>query len=208
MINFITKYNLLNPALNVFRSGRSTADAMYNVVNFITEQFDCDNDILGICINVSKAFDSLSHKILLDKLYAFDFRGIAYKWLKSYLNDRYQFVQIGKDKSTLKQIISGVMQRSILGPLMFLVYINDLPLISHDSRFILFADDTTCLTPCLRNTDIQTLINNESSLIVNWLASNHLALNVSKCKYTFFTLKSNVVNVPFVIFNNLHIERV
>ena len=60
---------------------------------------------------------------------------------------------------------------------MFLIYIDDLPLSSHDSRFILFADDTTSLTPCLRNTDIQTLINNESPLIVNWFVSNHLALN-------------------------------
>ena len=145
---------------------------------------------------------------MLDKLYAFGFRGIAYEWLKSYLNDRYQFVQIGKNKSTLKQIISGMPQGSILGPLIFLVFINDPPFISHDSRFILFADDTTSLTPCLRNTDIQTLINNERSLIVNLFASNHLALNVSKCQYIFFTLKRNVVNVPFVIFNNLHIERV
>ena len=91
---------------------------------------------------------------------------------------------------------------------MFLVYINDLPLISHDSRFILFANDITSLTPRLRNTDIQTLINNESSLIVNWFASKHLAPNVSKCNYIFFTLKRNVVNVPFVIFNKLHIEHV
>ena len=131
---------------------------------------------------------------------------IAYEWLKSYLNDRYQFVQIGKDKSTLKHIISEVPKGFILGPLMFLVYINDLPLISHGSCFILFADDTTSLTPCLHNTDIQTLINNESSLIVDWFASNHLALNVNKCKYIFFTLKHNVVNVPLVIYNNLHIE--
>ena len=72
--------------------------------------------------------------------------------------NRHQFVQIGKDKSTLKQLISGVPQVSILGPLMFLVYINDLSLISHDSRFILFADYIKSLTPCLRNTDIQTLL--------------------------------------------------
>ena len=104
---------------------------------------------------------------MLDKLYAFGFRGIAYELLKSYLNNRYQFVQISKDKSTLKQIVSRVPQGSILGSLMFLVYINDLPLILYDSRFILLADDTTSLIPCLRNTDKQTLINNESSLTVN-----------------------------------------
>ena len=101
------------------------------------------------------------------------------------LSYRYHFVQIGKDKSTLKQIKSGMPQGYIVGPLMFLVHINDLPLISHDSRFILLADDTTSLTPCLRNTDIQILINNESSLIVNWFASNHLSLNISKYKYIF-----------------------
>ena len=65
------------------------------VTKFITEQLDCGNDILGIFIDASKAFDSLSHQILLDKLYAFGFRDITYEWLKSYLNDRYQFVQIG-----------------------------------------------------------------------------------------------------------------
>ena len=80
--------------------------SIYNVVSFITEQLDCGNDILEIFIGVSRAFDSLSHQILLNKLYAFGFHDIAYEWLKSYLNDRYQFVRIGKDKSTLKQFIS------------------------------------------------------------------------------------------------------
>ena len=101
---------------------------------------------LNIYIDLSKAFDTLNHNILLDKLYYYGIRGTPLKLIKNYLADRHQFVEFRHVKSNMQKVSTGIPQGSILGPLLFLIYINDFPLASRHFDFIMYADDTTLYT--------------------------------------------------------------
>jgi hypothetical protein len=207
LICFIEKFKLLSNCQYGFREKRNTQDAVYNLTNYITEMLDKGLDVMGLFIDVSKAFDSLSHHILLDKLYSYGFRGTAYLWFSSYLSERYQYVNINNSASSLKLNAYGIPQGSILGPILFLLYINDLPNVSNIVRFILFADDTTCLIPCCRNNNNTLLFNNECNLISCWFQFNRLVLNLKKCKCVYFSLcNHNSLNIPDILLNNHAIE--
>jgi hypothetical protein len=188
MIAYINRYNILSTSQYGFRSNMGTTDAVYNLANYITENLDSGVNILGLFIDVSKAFDSLPHYILLDKLYHYGFRGISSTWFGSYLSERYQFTYTANGSSLFRSVKTGIPQGSILGPILFLLYINDLPNISKTSRFILFADDTTCLMPCKHSPDNTLLIDAECEIITEWFIANRLALNVVKCKSIYFSL--------------------
>ena len=111
----------------------------------ITSDLDNKHYSLGIFLDLSEAFDTLNHDILLDKLYAYGIRGLANFWIKNYLSGRKQYVSYNNTNSAFNDIVCCVPQGSILGPLLFLRYINDLPLSSPSSHFIIFADDTNIL---------------------------------------------------------------
>ena len=189
LMSFINKYNLLSNCQFGFRAKRGCEDAVYNLSNFVSENLDSNIDVAGLFIDVSKAFDSLSHKILLDKLYQYGFRGQSHAWFTSYLADRFQYVSSSNSSSSFKQVTTGIPQGSILGPIMFLFYINDLPNITDLARFVLFADDTTCLIPCSRNLNTSNHINKVTSAISYWFSINCLALNLVKCKCIYFNLR-------------------
>jgi hypothetical protein len=207
LVSFISKYNLLSNSQYGFRSKRSCEDAVYNFSNYVSDMLDNSIDVAGLFIDVSKAFDSLSHKILLDKLYKYGIRGVPHTWFSSYLDNRYQFVSSTTNTSILRQVSTGVPQGSILGPILFLLYINDLPLITDLGRFVLFADDTTCLIPCPRNINQSVYINSVCSDLCMWFRNNCLALNVGKCKCVYFSLRKLDINsLPLVILDQHVIE--
>ena len=188
LFNFLNKHNLLSENQYGFRKGLSTYMAALELVNFVSDGFDCKETTLGCFIDLSKAFDTVNHDILLQKLYYYGVRGTAHNWFKSYLSNRKQLVRINNHSSSFNNIICGVPQGSILGPLLFLVYINDLPLISSHCKikFILFADDTSILFKTKNpNYDI-SIFNNELSLVSNWFKANKLSLNVKKTNFMIF----------------------
>ena len=116
------------------------------VVENITQAFDCKKKALGVFLDNSKAFDTFDHKILLSKLYHCGIRGIAHEWFKSYLVDRLQYVECAKTlSSTCSRVTHGVPLGSILGLMLFLVYVNDFKSCLDKSDAIMFADDTTIL---------------------------------------------------------------
>jgi hypothetical protein len=207
IMSFINKYNLLSDCQYGFRSKRSCEDAVYNLSNFISEKLDTGIDVAGLFIDISKAFDSLSHKILLDKLYHYGFRGVIFDWLSSYLHNRFQYVSCNGNDSVLRLITTGIPQGSILGPILFLIYINDLPNITSNARFVLFADDTTSLIPCPRNIDITHNIDMICSKISVWFCTNRLVLNLMKCKCIYFSLREiNINDLPTVHLDGCNIE--
>ena len=167
-------------------------------------------------MDLSKAFDTLDHKILLHKLQYYGLRGTELSWFSSYLTDRTQYVEIDGMKSSSLTLKTGVPQGSILGPLLFLIYMNDIPESSAIFDFILYADDTslksfinTRLTNC-SNSQLSSVLNSELSKVNDWLSVNMLSLNVKKTKFMLFqTSKQNTSRfIPELKIGNAKIERV
>ena len=142
LLSFINKFEIFNPAQYGFRKNHSTYMAMLNFYDKVSEAIDKNEFIIGIFIDLSKAFDTINHDILIKKLELYGIRGIPNLLLKNYLENRQQYVSYNNYASTLKPICCGVPQGSILGPLLFLLYINDMTYCCKYLQFLLFADDT------------------------------------------------------------------
>ena len=143
----------------------------------------------AIFLDLKKAFDTCDHQILIEKMKYYGFRGVSNKWFESYLSNRTQFVNIGTENSDRKNLLCGVPQGSVLGPLLFLIYINDLP---RSTNFFtsLFADDTMFLKSSKNLDTLVADVNIELEKASNWFKANRLSLNVKKTKYMIFKNKN------------------
>ncbi len=182
-VHYMDTYKILNEKQFGFRSNHSTQMAIMQLVDKVNAAVEKDETTIGIFLDLSKAFDTIDHGILLHKLEHYGFRGIVLEWFKSYLHHRKQFVSYNSHESDMKNIICGVPQGSILGPLLFIIYVNDIISTSNVLEFILFADDTTIL---FSHKDIESqisLINKELVEVSNWFKANKLSVNASKTNY-------------------------
>ena len=136
-------HNILNKQQYGFRASHSTYMAVTQLIDKINNGVEKKKSSIGIFLDLSKAFDTIDHNILLYKMDYYGFRGIVYEWFKNYLSNRKQYVNVNCSRSYLQNIICGVPQGSILGPLLFILYVNDITNTSDVLDFILFADDTT-----------------------------------------------------------------
>ena len=158
------------------------------MIGKIQRAIDSKNYSCGIYIDLCKAFDTVDHHILLDKLEYYGIRGIAHEWFSSYLPNRSQFVSLGHVESGTRQILCGVPQGSVLGPLPFLLYVNDLHKCSIELDFHLFADDTNIF---LQDQNLQCLelkLNEELDKLNQWLQLNGLSLNIDITNFVIFHL--------------------
>ena len=140
----------------------------------------------GVFIDLQKAFDTVNHSILLQKMEHYGIRGTALNWFTSYLSERQQYVSVNGNTSDQLEISCGVPQGSVLGPLLFLIYINDLPNVSKFLSFFLFADDTNIYFKSHDLTRLQKIMNRELKKVKKWLDANRLALNIDKTNFVVF----------------------
>ena len=137
----------------------------------------------GLFLDFSKAFDTINHDILLSKLYSYGIRGNPLRWFENYLCNRNQVVKIGDTISSSQTIICGIPQGSTLGPLLFLLYINDLPNCSSKLSFRIFADDTNMFYTSNNLHNLESVMNEEFKSVVKYCAINKLSINFSKTNY-------------------------
>ena len=208
----ITKNNLLYEKQLGFQNNCSTEYAILQLTKEIHESFDKKEFTLGVFIDLSKAFDTVNHDILLTKLQYFGLNNKYIKWFTSYLNNRKQFVCYGDRNNSSREIINcGVPQGSILGPLLFLLYVNDLCNASEIVKPIMFADDTNIFLSAKNIKQLFQMMNAELKKIQNWFNANKLSLNASKTKSSFFHPLSYADRIPLRLpelkINNTIIKR-
>ena len=216
LYNFFTCKNLFYGSQHGFKEAHSTETAALEFIDRIYQILDSGEIPISIYLDLSKAFDTLDHNILLYKLNYYGIRGTALEWFRSYLTNRAQYVEYDGECSESLQITTGVPQGSILGPMLFIIYMNDIHLASSKFNAILHADDTTLMNwlyifdfhaePETQN--LSENINSELQKVSYWLAANKLSLNISKTRYMIFHFPQRKCNFELDIrMNNILIEQ-
>ena len=188
LYNFVTKHKILHTHQYGFRTNSSTEMAITQLHEHITSKIDQSSIACSIFIDLQKAFDTVNHSILMSKLLNYGVRGLPAKLINSYLSDRYQKTIVNTHKSNSEQILCGVPQGSILGPLLFLLYINNLPEAT-SFQVKLFADDACLILDNSNPKTLQENINNELVNVDNWMRANKLSINYTKTHYIIFSRK-------------------
>jgi len=193
--------NMFCPQQYGYKQNSSTELAALDLTDRVVEQLNNKCIPINFFLDLSKAFDSIDHNILISKLIFYGFNTMAIRLIRNYLTGRYQYVQIDGSISHKLPLIAGVPQGSILGPLLFNIFINDITTSSSKFNFIMYADDTT-LNSTLESfgqinnpLSIQNAITAELNKIVKWLDLNKLCLNVSKSRYMLFHKPPKVIPV-------------
>ena len=205
------KEELINPNQSGFRPSDSCINQFLAITHKIFETFDCNPplEVRSVFLEMSKAFDKVWHEGLLYKLKSMGISGEFYDLLENYLSGRLQRVILNGQTSSWRPILAGVPQGSILGPLLFLIYINDLPN-KLKSNAKLFADDTSLFTIVKDENKSANVLNNDLSLISEWAFNWKMLFNPDPTKpaqEVFFPRKKKTQNHPTLSLNNIQVER-
>lgn len=186
LIDFFERNQVLYAYQYGFRQACSTATAITELVDFVLQEIDSKKIVGALFIDLKKAFDTLNHDILLKKLYAYGIRGIVFDLFKNYLTNRRQYVCLNGYKSAIGEVNNGVPQGSNIGPLLFLVYINDLGNLPLKGVPRLFADDTALFYPSNNPQTVIDHMNSDLQKLKSYFSNNLLSLNIKKTKYMIF----------------------
>ena len=207
---FLTKHMILFQFQFGFRENHSTTLALIEIIDSIRRLLDQGNYVMGLFVDLTKAFDTVDHDILLYKLDNYGIRGHANNFFRSYLSNRKQFTIVNGEKSELQEINFGVPQGSVLGPVLFLLYINDLHEAVDKDNTRLFADDTGLF---IHDKNLNVLIENSKRLIkklFKWCLCNKLTINSDKTCFVLFHTKNKPVpfNLGEIQIDDIVIKRV
>ena len=206
LYSFLQKHDILYASQYGFRPSYSTIDAITEFVSNVLYCLDKKENCLSVFLDLSKAFDSINHSILLSKLNHYGIRGGALEWFKSYLDHRRQYVIVNGVRSTEKTINYGVPQGSVLGPLLFIIYLNDLPESLTYCKPIIFADDTTLSHAGTNN--LFEHVNYDLKQLSDWFRANQLSVNTSKTKYMFFSKQQFTNTGMYLVMDDDTLEQV
>ena len=208
LLNFINRHKIFNQNQFGTRNNHSTFMALIILAENLVDTLDNRNCAAGIFLDFQIAFDTVDHGILLDKLYCYGIRGIAHDWFVSYLSNRQQSVIYNGCESELKVMRCGVPQGSILGPMLFLLYINDLTNVSSFFMPILFADDTNLFCTGIDLKNMIRQVNEELAKIYAWVNANKLSLNIDKTNFMLFMPKYSSHCANHIVINQIRIQEV
>ena len=186
LISYLIGADILYRRQFGFRKGHSTEMAITEAVSVITKSLNQKTPIIAVNMDLSKAFDTIDHIILCKKLEKYGITRNIQDWFVSYLSNRVQKVRIGQNASSSLPVLRGVPQGSTLGPLLFLIYINDIYRLSSEFESILYADDCNIFFKAT-NLNVSAVVNSSLEMLSNWFACNQLALNTTKTNYMIFS---------------------
>ena len=199
LYDFLEVNKILHSLQFGFRQKHSTSHTLISMTEKIRNSIDNGNNGCGIFIDLKKAFDTVNHSILLKKLDHYSIRGAPHEWFVSYLSNRKQYVSVNGHASDELIITHGVPQGSVLGPLLFLLFINDLPSVSKFLTFYLFADDTNIYYESSDLMNIQKIVNRELRKVRKWLEANRLALNIEKTNFVIFRSQQRIITDRIIL---------
>ena len=208
-MSYLDRFKILCDNQYGFRKNHSTSLALIDLYDKISDAIDNNETSVGIFLDLSKAFDTVNHDILFDKLEYYGIRGLPLRWIKNYFSNRFQFVQYNEYYSSYKMVCCGVPQGSILSPLFFLLYINDICNVSQLIEIVLFADDTNIFFSHKEPQYVINILNREMKKLSDWFQANKLSLNVKKSKFIYFLPRQKKYSLDIqLLLNNEIIEQV
>jgi len=190
ILSFLLNYKFFSSFQYSFLPKKNADLVIFKKVKLITEYLEQNKKVACVYLDVSKAFDTIDHYLLLKKMEIYGFRGCFLEWLRSYLLGRQQCVKVSNQMSGKMEISCGVPQGSILGPLLFLIFSNDLLDIKTSGHLISFADDTILVASAQNEKSLIDIVNSDMSIISSWFINNKLLINFDKTKIISYGYKN------------------
>ena len=192
---FLLNNSIINKCQYGFKKRSATVDALHDLTENIFSSLDEKQFCMGIFIDLRKAFDTVDHEILVEKLEFYGLRGTSGNFLRSYLSNRSQYVRINDTDSDVLYVKCGVPQGSVIGPILFNLYINDMMNSTEKLKFVLFADDTNLFYSGRYDDNTNEIINTELNKLYEWLCTNKGSINREKTNnYIIFKTRQRTYN--------------
>ena len=189
IVKYLEEHDVVNENQFGFRAMRGTNDAIVDIFESVFSSFEQSEYAVAVLLDVSKAFDTVCHEILLSKLEHLGIRSKCLSWFCSYLTNRKQFVELMGERSDTVEMDFGVPQGSVLGPLLFIIYINDMCFSSEVLKFVHYADDSTVFAAHYNVDELFNILDRELEFVDRWLSANRLSINIGKTVYLPFSMK-------------------